>query len=160
MTNITIGERGSGKTTKLIKRSAFEGLYILVATRHRAQALVSDAKDMGLIIPFPVTVDEYLKSNRLDGSSIRRDGLLIDDADDVLQQIFAGIPIKEVTVTDRGNISWLKPIRYEDQVKHGKWIETYIEGGCLISRNCSCCGHLYFTEAPYCPSCGAKMDED
>lgn len=160
MMNITIGERCSGKTTKLIKRSAYEGVHILVATRNRAKDLDQNAKRMGLNIPFPVTVDEYLKGNRFAGSSIRRDGLLIDDADDVLQQIFAGISIKEVTVTDRGNISWLKPIRYEDRVKHGRWIEKYTDDGHFLCYDCSCCHVGALMRTDYCSSCGAEMNKD
>lgn len=106
--NIIIGKRCSGKTTELIKKSAEKRIYILVATRHRAEALDKYAKNMGLDIPFPVTIEEYLKGSKFRGSCIRRDGLLIDDADDVLQQIFAGIPIREVTITDHDNIRYLE----------------------------------------------------
>lgn len=106
--NIIIGKRCSGKTTELIKESAEKQIYILVGTRHRAEALANRAKDMGLDIPFPVTIEEYLKGSKFRGSCIRRDGLLIDDADDVLQQIFAGIPIREVTITDHDNIRYLE----------------------------------------------------
>lgn len=158
MMNITIGERCSGKTTKLIKRSAYEGVCILVATRNRAQDLDQNAKRMGLNIPFPVTVDEYLKENRFAGSSIRRDGLLIDDADDVLQQVFAGIPIREVTVTDSGNISWLKPVKYEDHVKRGKWNPRPYFTPLGPMYGCSCCGNEHPYKADYCDFCGVKMD--
>ena len=98
--DIIIGKRGYGKTTKLIRRSSDENLYILVASGERAYQVAQMATEMGLTIPFPVTVDEYLRSDKCRGSSIRRDGLLIDDADDVFKVIFAGIPIKEITITD------------------------------------------------------------
>lgn len=40
-------------------------------------------------------------------------------------------------------------------VKHGQWREGY-----LIHRyGCSCCGKRQDTITPYCPSCGAKMDQ-
>ena len=102
--DIIIGKRGYGKTTKLIRRSAEENLYILVATRQRAYQVAQMATEMGLSIPFPVTVDEYLRGYKFRGSSIRRDGLLIDDADAVLQVIFSGIPIKEMTITDHDEV--------------------------------------------------------
>ena len=55
-----------------------------------------------------VTLEEYFQGSKVIGSSIRRDGLLIDDADDVLQQIFAGIPIQGITMTDyHDNIEYL-----------------------------------------------------
>lgn len=117
MTNYIIGKRCSGKTTRLIKRSAKEGKYILTATKLMARCIADQAKDMGLDIPFPVTVDEYLRGNKFRGSSIRRDGLLIDDLELVLQTLFSGIPIHEVTLTDRGNVERLeirtKPLDYE-----------------------------------------------
>lgn len=47
-------------------------------------------------------------------------------------------------------------------VRHGYWIDVDDE---LISGRCSVCGwesHLYEDDVvgmPYCPNCGAKMDE-
>lgn len=102
--DIIIGKRGYGKTTKLIRRSYDENLYILVASRERAYQVAQMATEMGLTIPFPVSVDEYFRSDKFRGSSIRRDGLLIDDADDVLQAIFYTIPIKEITITGHDEV--------------------------------------------------------
>ena len=106
--NVVIGERCSGKTTRLIERSAKEGIYILAPTKNMARCIVDQAKGMGLEIPYPITVGEYLRGNKFQGSSIRRDGLLIDDLDMVLHQLFGGIPIREVTLTDRGNVDKLE----------------------------------------------------
>lgn len=106
--NIIIGKRCSGKTTELIKESAEKQIYILVGTNAMARCVFDMAKEMGLNIPFPVTVYEYFRGAKFRGSSIRRDGLLIDDADVVFQQIFAGIPIREITITDRDNIRYLE----------------------------------------------------
>ena len=98
-TEILIGKGGTGKTEELIKRSAESGIYILVANRRRAEILVEQAKDMKLYIPFPVTLQEWLRSdNRFHGSSIRRDGLLIDDIDSVIEELFLPIEIKAVTL--------------------------------------------------------------
>lgn len=98
-TEIIYGEGGTGKTTELIKRSAESGIYIVVADRKRAEILVEQAEDMKLYIPFPVTLQEWLRSsNRFHGSSIRRDGLLIDDIDEVIKELFFPIEIKAVTL--------------------------------------------------------------
>lgn len=98
-TEILVGESGTGKTVELIKRSAESGIYILVANRKRAEMLVKQAENMNLYIPFPVTLQEWLSSNnRFHGSSIRRDGLLIDDIDDVIKELFLPIEIKAVTL--------------------------------------------------------------
>lgn len=98
-TKIIVGKVGVGKTTELIERSAESGIYILVANRKRAEMLVKQAEDMKLYIPFPVTLQEWLSSStRFHGSSIRRDGLLIDDIDDVIKELFLPIEIKAVTL--------------------------------------------------------------
>ena len=116
MTKYLIGERCSGKTTRLILRSAEEQLYILTSTKHRAQAIFDNARNMGLDIPFPVTLDEYLRGNKFQGSSIRRDGILIDDLDDVIRTLFSSIPIHEVTLTDHGNVERLDSLIKKDNV--------------------------------------------
>lgn len=154
--NITIGERCSGKTTKLIKRSNVIGIPILTATKFRAEALYRDAERMGLKIPSPITIEKYLRDrDTFKYSDVFRGGLLIDDVEDVLQQIFAGIPIREVTISDMGNINWLKPISLEI---HGKWIpRPYLSPLGSIYR-CSCCGNEHSYKAKYCDSCGSKMD--
>ena len=110
MTKVTIGKRGTGKTTKLIQRSAREGVYILTSTVFRAQAIWDTAREMGLNIPYPVTLHEYLHSNKFRSSTIPRKGILIDDVDAVVGALFAGIPIHEVTMTDYGNIERLSMI--------------------------------------------------
>lgn len=158
--DIIIGKRGYGKTTKLIRRSSDENLYILVATRQRAYQVAQMATEMGLTIPFPVTVDEYLRSNKkFRGSSIRRDGLLIDDADDVLQVIFAGIPIKEITITDHnevGNcIRYLPKLEEEEQHQVIYDPERAIEG--VFCPKCDRWIDDYYGLPENCPKCGVKL---
>lgn len=104
--DILIGKRQYGKTAHLIRRSADEWVYILTSNYTRASEIFNMAKNMNLDIPYPVILDEYLKSG-LKGSSITRDGILIDDADQILQMIFAGLPIKCITVLDSDNIRYL-----------------------------------------------------
>ena len=107
MTKVTIGKKGTGKTTKLIQRSAREGSYILTSTVFRAQAIRDTAQDMGLNIPYPVTLHEYFHGDKFRSSTIPRKGILIDDVDAVVGALFAGIPIHEMTMTDFGNIEQL-----------------------------------------------------
>lgn len=105
ITEILIGEGKTGKTSELIKRSAESGIYILVANRRRAEILAEQARDMKLYIPFPVTLQEWLRSgDRFLGSSIRRDGLLIDDIDDVIKELFCPIDIKAVSLRTPHNV--------------------------------------------------------
>ena len=104
--DILVGKRQHGKTTHLIRRSADECVYILTSNYRRASEIFNMAENMNLHIPYPVTLNEYLRSG-FKGSSITRNGILIDDADQILQMIFAGLPIKCITITDSDNIRYL-----------------------------------------------------
>lgn len=108
--DIIVGKRQYGKTTHLIKRSAAEWVYILTSDHKRASEIFHMAQNMNLDIPYPITLDEYF-GNNLNGSSIRRDGILIDDADQILQMMFARVPIKCITISDSdtngNNITYL-----------------------------------------------------
>ena len=96
---IILGGRRSGKTAELIKRSAESGTYILVSDHARASQIADQARVMGYDILFPVTMDEYYRSYGFAGSSIRRDGVYIDDVEDVLRRIFSEIEIKAFACT-------------------------------------------------------------
>lgn len=99
--NIIYKSKGKGKTTELIKMSAEKNLYILVADRNRQREVFNLSRDLNLNIPFPITVEEYFRSGKLRGSFIST--ILIDDADDVLQQIFNTVVIDTITITDKEN---------------------------------------------------------
>ena len=94
-----MGGRRSGKTAELIKRSAESGIYIMVSSRARASQIADQARSMGLDIPFPVTLEEYYKSRGFAGSSIRRDGVYIDDVEAVLRRMLPEIEVKTFTCT-------------------------------------------------------------
>lgn len=97
--NIIYNGRRKGKTTELIKMSAEKNLYILVVNRNRQREVFELARDLNLNIPFPITVEEYFTSGKLRGSFINT--ILIDDADDILQQIFNTVVIDTITITDK-----------------------------------------------------------
>lgn len=109
--NIIIGKRGSGKTTELIKKSAEEKIYILTATKCRAREILEVAKRLNLIIPYPITVAEYINDDTYRGPVDERGEILIDDADGVLQYIFNGVYIDGITLTDQHNIRYLEERR-------------------------------------------------
>lgn len=92
-----IKPRGKGKTTELIKLSAETNTYILVANRSRQKMVAELAHSMNMNIPYPVTVDDYMRS-QFRGSFIKH--ILIDDADDVLQRFFNTIVIDAITITE------------------------------------------------------------
>lgn len=74
--------RGQGKTTELIKISNREWKYIVCLDRGRVKNIVSMADEMGLAIPFPLTISEVPLSQ-----GQRIDSILIDDVEDVLQRL-------------------------------------------------------------------------
>lgn len=93
---IILKGRGEGKTTELIKESAKTGKYILTTDRNRVMRIDSMAKEMGLHIPFPITVMEAMQY-KFRGTFIK--SILIDDADDVLRMIFQ-VEIDTITLTE------------------------------------------------------------
>lgn len=97
---LIIGGRQTGKTTELIKHSAETGNYILVPNMNHAKNIAYQARSMGFDIPYPVTLSEMRNNNKFIGSSIRRDGILVDDLDLVIRQLFDGIEINEATVNN------------------------------------------------------------
>lgn len=105
MSEIIIGERGSGKTTELIKRSAETGSCILVATKMMAACVYTDAVHGGYNIPYPITIMEYLN-----GEFDKRTPILIDELDLVLGSIFNFEKVEAVTLTKREypNITYLE----------------------------------------------------
>lgn len=89
--------RRTGKTIEIIKESALTGNYILVRDHTEAQRLFQLAQEMKLSIPLPVTVSE-ISLGRIHGTSIKRDGILVDNAELVLQQMI-GAKINTLTIS-------------------------------------------------------------
>lgn len=81
MLQLDIRDRRTGKTYDLIQESARTGYYILVANDTRGQHVFNQAREMGLHIPLPLTVEE-VKKYRLNREEFPK--LLIDDLDAVL----------------------------------------------------------------------------
>ena len=94
-----IRPRQAGKSTELIRMSEETGAYIIVPNRQRAFALSQLARETGHQIPFPVTFLEYEQS-RFRGSFVRH--VLIDDADNLLEQIFKEVTIDAITMSETG----------------------------------------------------------
>lgn len=97
-----IGTRGSGKTTKLIEQAAKESLVIVTATDTQANNIRKQADELDLTI-VATSVENII--NNFDNRSvlaalIRKNGILIDDADLVLTRILSDITIKGISLTD------------------------------------------------------------
>lgn len=83
MTKIFTGGRGSGKTTKCIEESARTGRYILVPNRAMAEFVYAKSLEMGVSIPFPVTINDLLYPS----PTIKKNGLIVDETISVLEAI-------------------------------------------------------------------------
>ena len=92
--------RCAGKTTELIKLSARTNTYILVLNRKRQKEVAELADSMNMIIPYPVTLDDYMRT-QFRGSFIKH--ILIDDGDDILQRFFNTVVIDAITITEANN---------------------------------------------------------
>ena len=86
--------RGEGKTTELIKISAEKQQYIVCINQMECSRIFSQARLMGLDIPFPITFDEFIKREYY-GKGIK--GFLIDNADQLLQYM-SSVPVEAITV--------------------------------------------------------------
>lgn len=95
VTEIIVRGRQGGKTTELIRRSAETGGYIVCTTRQRAWQIKQQAEDLGLYIPFPLTVAEWEK-HAYHPPGVR--GLLFDDLDRIIQAMSA-VPVLAATWT-------------------------------------------------------------
>ena len=99
--NIIIGGRGSGKTTKLIRMSAENNIYIVCLDRRRALNIAAMAREMGLTIPFPITVEELPITRKSSWFT----EVYVDDADQVLERLI-GVRVSNITL--EGNVENLK----------------------------------------------------
>lgn len=96
--------RTSGKTTLLIKESAKSQKPIIVGSEFAVQCIMDQAHEMGENIPEPISVSRYINNwnyrHDVDRGLDRYSGLLIDELDYVLKQIFRK-PIDKVTYTPK-----------------------------------------------------------
>lgn len=56
-----MGARKTGKTSKLIKQAAAEGIVIVCSDCKRVAQIKIQAENLGLVIPHPITINELLK---------------------------------------------------------------------------------------------------
>ena len=91
-----MGDRRSGKTTELIKESARTGAYIVVSCKNEARNVFRLSKELGLNIPYPLTVNEMIYESP--SSYIFQKGILIDNLERILCCLFNYITIHTATV--------------------------------------------------------------
>lgn len=84
---LIIGKKKSGRTTELIKLAAETNSYMVVLNRSEAHKVFGMAKDMGLVILFPLTFDEFIG---YDYYAKGTHGFVIDNADLLLHYLVGG----------------------------------------------------------------------
>jgi len=118
---IIIGGRGSGKTTRAVNLSAETGRYILVKSHTEADHIFKIARELNLNIPYPITTGEIPKRS-LRNTSIRRDGIIVDNVVSVLEDIL-GVRIASATV-ENGREESMHELKilpeYFEAVKNGR----------------------------------------
>lgn len=96
--------RASGKTTLLIKESARNKKPIVVGNECAVQRIIDQANEMSEHIPEPINLSRYMNNwnyrHSVDREMDKYNGLLIDELDYVLKQIFRK-PIDKVTYTPK-----------------------------------------------------------
>jgi hypothetical protein len=93
---IIVKPRGAGKTHKLIKMCAKDLYSLIVCVDKRAvDATFSQAKEMGVTIPMPLTFEEFRNRNYY-GVSVNN---FYFDNLDLLIQSLTSIPVAAVTLT-------------------------------------------------------------
>lgn len=95
--------RGQGKTTRLLYASEFNGTPILCSSLKQKDYLLNSAKKLRLNIPEPLCVCDVF-SDKIRSNRDFDNGILVDDAESVLQQMLYNIglhsEIKAMSVTD------------------------------------------------------------
>lgn len=91
--------RRSGKTTEIIKIADKNNSSIVCLNLAECRRVARQAEDMGLSIPFPITIDEFIS-----GSFFSRgiNSLIIDNAEFVIRHLAKKVPVKAISVSIEG----------------------------------------------------------
>ena len=100
MTEVFYQPRLSGKTTKMIEMSNKLNQTIIVNNRTTANLIAAKAEDMGLIIPHPIGVMDYVSLANRDGfNSHDIEPVLVDEVQHVLRELLK-TKVTAMTITD------------------------------------------------------------
>lgn len=98
-TTLVIKDRATGKTTQLLYTSATTQYPILVQNKLQTTLLLEKADDLDLIIPVPMTVDEFKQKREMN-----YDCVLVDEGYNLIGEAldnYIGTHVAAVTLTDR-----------------------------------------------------------
>lgn len=92
---IIVGERGSGKTTKLVYLSEERKVPIVVGNNSQKRLVEDMSKRLDVDIPTPVVVGSVDDLYRLRGLK----GCLVDEATSILENLLGPIEVEGLTLT-------------------------------------------------------------
>lgn len=96
---LVIKDRGKGKSTQLVYTSAVTQYPIITPYRTSIMHLMDLANELGVIIPTPMTVDDYRARGR-----IHENHILIDEGYDLIGEsldAYMGTHVVAVTLSDK-----------------------------------------------------------
>jgi hypothetical protein len=96
-TKIIVDKRRTGKTTKAIEESGKTFKYILVPSPRMAEYIFRQSLEMGIDIPYPVTIDAVL--NKHVSHHAKREGFIIDEGLMLLETIL-GAHVHMITISE------------------------------------------------------------
>ena len=113
---VIVGNRGSGKTRKLVELSARMNRTILVASKELVRTTFQMAQDLGLDISMPMTYNEFMnaKQDAILGKKMLIEGVILDDAN-VFVEYMLRSPVIAMAVTS--NDAEVKMILPEDRAQ-------------------------------------------
>lgn len=96
---LVIKDRGTGKSTQLVYTSAVTQYPIITQHRTSIMHLMDLANELGVVIPTPMTVDDYKARGR-----IHENHILIDEGYDLIGKAldaYMGTHVVAVTLSDK-----------------------------------------------------------
>lgn len=96
---LVIKDRGKGKSTQLVYTSAVTQYPIITPYRTSIMHLMDLANELGVVIPTPMTVDDYKARGR-----IHENHVLIDEGYDLIGEAldaYMGTHVVAVTLSDK-----------------------------------------------------------
>lgn len=97
---IILDKRGRGKTVRLVVESHIKNVPIMTLNRQMAKIVKESAEWLGLKIPDPICLDDFLRNRHHDYEN----GILIDEAQMVLTELLK-TKIHTMTLTEEDSES-------------------------------------------------------
>jgi len=101
---LLIKDRAKGKTTQMIYTSEATGYPIVVETQMQKNFIMNKAKEMSIVIPEPITLNEIKNMNNIRGRIRVNDKVIIDEGYNIIEKAlkaYIGCDVMAVTLTDK-----------------------------------------------------------